>query len=65
MVDIHNLLVLPLVHLMGALLHSDGFFLLLLDEGLEKIALSFQYQFLTKLSLVIFATGPFRVADFD
>ena len=63
--DIHDLFVLPLVHLVGALLHSDGFFLLFLDKGLEKVTLGFQNQFLPKLGLVIFAAGPFRVADFD
>ena len=61
--DLVPLPVLPLVHLVRSLLHSQSLFLLLHHECLEKITLSFDDQLLAQFRLMIFPTHPLLVRD--
>ena len=57
-VDVHSFLVVPFKHLVASVLHSEGFFFLLLDEGLEEIALGLGDELLSKLGFVVLTSDP-------
>ena len=64
MLDLVSLPVLPLVHLVRSLLHSQRLFLLLRHECLEKVTLGFDDQLLAQFRLVIFSADPLLVRYF-
>ena len=63
--NVHDLLVFPLKHLVTSFLHADSLFLLFLDKSLEEVTFSFSYQFLSQLGLVVLSTSPFGVTNLD
>lgn len=56
--DMHFLLIFPLKHRMGSLLHPDSFFLLFLDQCFKQVSLSLHNEFLPEFPFMILRPDP-------